>query len=430
MLLKSALAVELDPPVVRRLDLRVEEGRITGAGRHLARKRHEEVVDLGGKVVMPGLVCAHTHLYSSLARGMPGPARRPRSFPQILERVWWKLDRALDEESIYFSALVGAIEAVRCGTTTIVDHHASPGAIVDSLGLVAAALRTVGVRGVLCYEVTDRGGAKERDEGLEANDWFIAATRQHPLLRGLVGAHASFTLTDESLGALSDLASRYSTGIHIHLAEDHCDERDATRRGYRSVVDRLDEHGLLTRRSVLAHGVHLTSREIGLVRKAGAWLVHNPRSNMNNHVGHAPVGRFGPRTALGTDGFPADMFEEARFGQFKVQESPTSGRKRPMTALLQGGQRLVSELFGAPFGRLRPGAVADLVVLDYASPTPMTAGNLFAHVVGGMRSAMVESVIAGGRWVVKDRIVAGIDVADVHRRASKVAARLWERMRG
>jgi len=412
---------------VEKGDVRIREGKIVERGVTLQPQVNETVHDLRGKVVLPGFVCAHTHLYSTLARGMPAPTSPPRNFLEILQKIWWKLDRGLDEQSIYYSALVGGIEAARCGTTTLIDHHASPNFIRGSLSLIREALSKVGVRGVLCYEVTDRGGRAQRDEGLEENEAFL----QQPggeLYRGLVGAHASFTLSEESLRACADLAQRYGTGLHIHVAEDPIDQVDAQQKYGRSVVTRLHSVGALTPRAVLAHGTHLSDEDLALVREHGAWLIHNARSNMNNAVGYAPVEHFGPRSALGTDGFPAAMLEETRLAFFKSRDARTRLTPVNFVRLLQAGNELCSELFGETFGTLAPGAVADLVILDYTAPTPLTSESLPAHALFGMTSAQVESVMAHGEFVVFNRRWLRGDADVVFEEARRVAENLWSRM--
>ncbi|RME00055.1 MAG: chlorohydrolase, partial [Calditrichaeota bacterium] len=216
ILLKNATFTTLHPPRLQLGDVRIAGGKILQIGTDLNAEPREEVVDLHAKLLLPGFVCAHTHLYSSLARGMPPATSPPLNFLEILQKIWWRLDQALDEESIYYSALIGAIEAVQCGTTTLVDHHASPNCIDGSLDILQEALEKVGLRGVLCYEVTDRGGPEKRRAGLAENERFLKKQNSE-LVRGLVGAHASFTLEDETLAACADLAARWNTGIHIHV---------------------------------------------------------------------------------------------------------------------------------------------------------------------------------------------------------------------
>jgi len=430
MLLKGGFLTSLHPPALVRADIRVEGDSIVARGSRLRPKAGEVVEDCRGRLILPGFVCAHTHMYSALSRGMPAPAAPPKSFPEMLGRVWWRLDRALDEEAVYYSAMVGAVEAVKAGTTTIFDHHASPDAIPGSLGIIREAFGVVGVRGVLCYEVTDRGGLRRRDAGLAENDRFLAATRADPQFRGLVGAHASFTLRDSSLAALGDLARYHNVGVHIHAAEAEDDELRTKRVHGCGIVDRLERHGLLNERAVLAHGVHLSARDIARVTEAGAWLVHNPRSNMNNAVGHAPIERSGERAALGTDGWPADMLAELRFAHFREREHLGLRRAFPAASLLQGGQSLASEVFGVPIGPLSPGSAADLVVCDYVAPTPLTAANLPAHLLAGVQPSMMTGVMAAGRWVCRNGVPVNIDVDAVYSRARQLAARVWRRMRG
>ncbi len=480
-LLKSANIVTFDPPAVARADLRVAAGRIVERRAELDERQDEEVIDLDGKLIMPGMVCAHTHLYSALARGMPAPARPPVSFKEILELVWWRLDRALDEETIYWSAMAGALDAARAGTTCLFDHHASPSHIGGSLQIVREAIEKAGLRAVLCYEVTDRGGTRERDHGVGENRAFLRWVRHStahasqttpPLFRAMVGAHASFTLSDESLDACAALMQEFDAGLHIHVAEDRCDVEDARSRYGVGVVERLAKHGALNGRTILAHGIHLSDEDIEIARAAGVWFGHNPRSNMNNQVGYAPISKFGDRVALGTDGIGADMFEEARFAFFKgrdgtglgarasrPQEDVTNqvmraGRPRSQASrsqasrsqasrsqasrsqalgaddwlrVLANNHRLASEAFEVDFGALSPGSAADLIVLDYRSPTPLTAENLAWHLAFGMDSTFVESVMANGRFVIRNRRSA-LDDEDLYERARTASEKLWKEL--
>lgn len=450
MLLKNGTLAILSPSSVERVDIRVKDGSVTTKAKSLRPLKGEKVIDLAGKFIMPGMVNAHTHLYSALARGMSGPKQSPKNFVDILKKVWWKLDESLDEESIYYTALVGSIEAVKYGTTTLIDHHASPNCIKGSLDIIKQAMSKVGLRGILCYETTDRGGRKRRDAGLEENERFITKNKSNPHFRGTVGAHASFTLDDDTMQALGSLAVRYDCGVHIHAAEDKADVVDAAQRchperspdafqsvpmqfiGRRmsdaSIVARLEHFGVVTKKSILAHGVHLSKSELRTIELAGGWLVHNPRSNMNNAVGYAPLNWFGTHAALGTDGFPADMFEESKLGFFRNQESKHKVAFTRLPEMLQSGQKLVSSFFGKEFGTLNAGSGADLIVLDYTPPTPLSESNLPGHFLFGMNSRMVVHTMVNGEWRMWNRELVGIDEEKVMREATKAAKKLWLRM--
>ncbi len=430
LLLKNATAIVLSPPSIEACDIRIEEGEIIDRAPRLKPKRDDDVVDLKGWIVMPGFVCSHTHLYSALSRGMPSPKSSPRNFVEILEKVWWKLDESLDEESIYYSALAGAIESVKLGTTTLIDHHASPNFISGSLDLIKHAMCQVGLRGILCYETTDRGGRKRRDHGLEENERFVTENASNAHFRGTVGAHASFTLSNESLALLGELAKLYDCGVHIHVAEDKADVLDSEKNHKKDIVDRLRTFGVLRNKSILVHGVHLTQKQLSVVEKAGAWMVHNPRSNMNNAVGYAPLSWYGAHSALGTDGFPSDMFEEAKFGYFRNAESDYRAEFSRIPTMLQNGQRLASQFFDKPFGKLEKGNSADLIVLEYAPPTPLTPRNLQGHFLFGMNATMIRHVVVNGNWIVWNNKLIGIDEDAVMRKAAAVAKKLWGRMHG
>jgi putative selenium metabolism protein SsnA len=424
MLLQGATVATLDPPLVERADLRVEGDRIVERGPSLGARAGEEAVDLSGAVVLPGLVNGHTHLYSALARGMPGPRVPPRNFLEVLERVWWRLDRALDAESVYLSGLVGAIEAALSGTTLLIDHHASPSYIRGSLDTLRQAIEEVGLRSALCYEVTDRNGTEGRDLGLAENEAFQSV--QSPLTRGMIGGHASFTLSPESLDRLRDLGQRTGGAVHIHAAEDAIDLFDCQARYGIGLLQRLDAHGLLAR-TLLAHCVHLTEAEVAEAHAHGCWIAHNPRSNMNNAVGYAPTAAL-KRAALGTDGIDGDMLAETRAAFLKMRDAGRADAMPAALELLAGGHRLAAALFGLPFGKLDGGAPADLVALDYAPPTPLHTDNLGGHLLFGVDRSHVRSVMVAGRWVVRDRRVTGVDAAAAFARARAAAPEVWRRM--
>jgi putative selenium metabolism protein SsnA len=424
LLTGGTVVTSLEPPSVSTRDVLVHEGRVLESD---APPADAEPVDCSGCLVIPGNVVAHHHLYSALARGMPYRLDLPNNFVQILQRIWWRLDRALDAESVWLSAWVGGADALLAGSTTVVDHHASPNAIEGSLDQVASALEQVGARSVLCYEVTDRDGPERAAAGLEEHRRF--AERKHPLSSQLVGAHASFTLSEETLASCVELANELGTGIHVHVAEDAADERDALARFGRRVVERLADAGALSDRSVLAHCVHIDEREASLIHGSGTWVAHNPRSNMNNRVGQAPVAALGNRLTLGTDGFDGDLFAESRVAYLRARESDPSVGPEWAVARVAASGRLAAAATGEPLlGRIEPGAPADLVVLAYDPPTPITSSNLGGHWVFGMSARDVRDVLVNGEFVVRERRLTRTDDRELRGRSREVAERLWQRM--
>ena len=431
LLTGGTVVASLDPARVTDADVLVEGGRVAAVGGSsdgAAVRR-----DCSGCFVVPGNVCAHTHLYSALARGMPYALDPPSNFVEILQRVWWRLDRALDEDGIRASALVGGMEALLSGTTTLIDHHASPNAIDGSLDVIAESLDALGVRSVLCYETSDRDGPERARAGVDENRRFLDRVRreQPALARGLVGAHASFTLCDETLAACAEVAAGHAVGLHVHAAEDVADERDAGALYGLRVAIRLARAGALGERTLLAHGVHLDDDEIDLVRQAGVTVAHNARSNMNNSIGRARVGALGERVALGTDGIGSDMFEESRTAYFRLREDDgATGAGWPL-ARLREGARLAGRAFGEPqLGVLELGAPADLVVLDYAAPTPLHDASLAGHWVFALSSRNVRDVMVAGEWAVLDRRLTRVDQDRLAAEARREAERLWQRLDG
>jgi putative selenium metabolism protein SsnA len=362
---------------------------------------------------------------------MPYDLEPPEDFVQILQRVWWRLDRALDEDTIRASALVGGMEALLSGTTTLVDHHASPNAIDGSLDVVAEALGELGVRSVLCYETSDRDGPERARAGVAENRRFVQRVRDErlALTRGMVGAHASFTLSDDTLEACADAARAHGVGVHVHAAEDAADERDAVARHGRSVVARLARAGALDERTLLAHGVHLDDAEIALVHEAHASLAHNARSNMNNSIGRARLDALGARVALGTDGIGADMFEESRAAYFRLREDGAGAAPDWALERLAEGAHLAGRAFDEPgLGRIEAGAPADLVVLDYSAPAPLRARSFPGHWIFGLSARWVRDVMVAGEWVVLDRRLVRADQRELAADALSQAERLWKRL--
>jgi len=393
-----------------------------------------ERLDARGQYVMPGNLCAHTHFYGAFARGMAIPGDPPKDFPEILERLWWKLDKALTLEDVRYSALVCLVDAVKHGTTTLIDHHASPNAIDGSLDVIAEAVEQAGLRACLCYEVTDRDGPERMRAGIAENVRFAKAqiSNPKPQISATFGLHASLTLSDRSLEACR---AAHDGGFHIHVAEHEADEYDSLKKSNTRVVDRLSRLGILGPQTITAHCVHIDHREAELLKESGTWVTHQPRSNMNNAVGAADIEgllRLGVRVCLGNDGFSNAMWEEwkAAYLLHKVwHRDPRRAGGYTITEMaVQNNAALAGVFFPqAPLGVLAPGAYADLIFVDYHPTTPLTAGNLPWHILFGFEPSAVTTTICGGRVLMKDRQLLTLDEAAITARSRELARKCWER---
>jgi putative selenium metabolism protein SsnA len=420
--------------------VRVEEGVISAVGDTESLRAaypDDEVVDARGQLVMPGNICAHTHFYGAFARGMAIPGDPPRDFPEILGKLWWKLDRALLEEDVKYSALVCLVDAIKHGTTTLIDHHASPSAIAGSLDQIAEAVTEAGLRASLCYEVTDRNGPEEAQAGIEENVRFLRAAQEDtdPLLAASFGLHASLTLSDETLAHCVSAAQGLDTGFHIHAAEGISDEEDSLRKSGKRVVERLHDAGILGPKSILVHCVHVDAWEMELLRDTGTWVTHQPRSNMNNAVGVAPVEtmlRGGVKVGLGNDGFSNNMWAEWKAAYLVHKLWHGDPRRMGGYDVMQmavGNNASLARVFwpNRPTGEISPGAHADLMLVDYHPFTELTAGNLPWHILFGFEADAVTATMCAGRWLMRERRLLTLDEADIAARARELSAKVWER---
>jgi putative selenium metabolism protein SsnA len=397
-----------------------------------ARYPTAERLDARGQLIMPGLINAHTHFYGAYARGMAIPGEAPRDFPQILRRLWWMLDKALDADAVRMSALVCLVDAVRHGVTTLFDHHASPNAIDGSLDGVAGAVETAGVRAVLCYEVSDRDGAAKAEAGIAENLRFMRSPHGGRL-RGTFGLHASLSLGNGTLERVASLLNA-DEGVHIHVAEHEADEEDSLRQYNLRVVERLASFGLLRPQTLLAHCVHVDERERALIGEHGAWVTHQARSNMNNAVGALAFDTFmreGVRVCLGSDGFTGSMWSEWKDAYFLHKAAHRDPRLANGADIAQAGAwhnaALASQFFGRTIGALAVGAAADIILVDYQPYTPLTAGNLPWHIIFGFEPSMVTTTICDGRVLMRDRQLLTLDAAAIAREAMAVGAGVWAR---
>lgn len=425
-------------PLVEGGCVAIEDGLIAAVGPTCDLRQNypdARFIDAHGRLIMPGLINTHMHLYSTFARGMALKDDAPDNFVRILERLWWRLDKVLTLEDVYLSAMVAMIDCVRNGTTTIFDHHSSPGAIAGSLFRIADAAHQTGLRSCLCYEVTDREGPEVTDFSIEENRAFLQHCRESgdSLLRGLFGLHASFTVGDKTMARCAEAAAELDSGFHIHVAEAASDQAQCQLEHRKRVVHRLHDFGILGSRTVAAHCVHVDSSEIDRLQATQTNVIHNPESNMGNAVGCAPVLGMvhrGVRVGLGSDGYTCDMFESLKVANMLQKHhagEPSVGWAEPPAMLFSENSRIASKCFGRSVGKLIPGALADVIVVDYDPPTPMRDANIDGHILFGVSGRSVETSIIGGRLVMQDRKLLAVDEAEIMARARLAAAGLWQR---
>jgi len=402
----------------------------------IAKYPDAELLDAKGQYVMPGNICAHTHFFGAYARGMGIPGTPPKDFPEILNRLWWPLDMALDEESVRYSALVMLVDAIKHGTTTLIDHHASPNFIDGSLDVIAGAVDKSGLRAVLCYEVTDRNGEDGAKAGIRENVRFLESNgvKSNSRLAGTFGLHAALSIGDITMQACRDAAPQ-GTGFHIHVAEHEADEYDSLQNYGMRVVDRLQKFDILGSDSIVAHAIHIDAREAAILADSGTWVTHQARSNMNNGVGAAQVEsllRLGVPVCLGTDGFSSTMWDEWKTVYLLhkiVSRDPRRMNGMDVSQMgIYNNAALAGKFFPkAPLGVLEPGAHADIIFVDYHPHTPLNAGNLPWQILFGFNESMVTTTIAAGNVLYKDGELLTLDEAKIAAEARALAPSVWER---
>lgn len=407
-----------------------------------------QYVDAGGGLIMPGFLCAHTHFYGAFARGMAIPGEPPRNFLEILERLWWRLDKLLTLEDTRASAEMFLADAIRHGTTCVIDHHASPNAVDGSLDVIADAVEQAGMRACLAYEVSDRDGPAVIEAGIRENERFIRSLRSErrqqaeaSMIAASYGLHASFTLSPATLERCAAGGAELGVGFHIHVAEDVSDENDSINRYGVRTVDRLEAARILGPRSIAAHCVHVNGGEIRRLAVTRSNSVHNPRSNMNNAVGRAPVEemiRAGVNVGLGNDGFSMNMMQEMKAAYLMHKLALADPSAMPADLVLDIAFRRNAQIMNAvfspfcpdfaPVGELSAGAAADLALLDYYPPTPMIAENFPWHLIFGIDAQHVNSTMVAGRWLMRNRELLALDEERIHAHTRELAEALWKRM--
>ncbi len=413
----------------------VEGEKIVALGEAAELKRRfpeAQAVDCSGKLILPGFICAHHHFYSTMARGMSIPGEPAANFVEILERLWWKVDRALDEEDITLSAQIPLVECIRNGVTTVIDHHASPSFRDGSLDLIESAVRQAGLRASLCYEVSDRnvmGG------GVAENERFIEKVgRGDGQIAAMMGLHASFTLSDATLEQCVDIARQAGVGCHIHVAEDAADRADSLAKYNLPTVFRLEKLGAAGEKSIFVHCVHVDEAEMELLYATKTSVVHNPESNMNNAVGVTPLLKLlgkGVLVGLGTDGMNSDMLAQMRCAYLLHRLANRDPRVAFLEApqlLLQNNATIAKRQFGLQLGELAEGLPADLAIFDYQPPTPLSEANFLGHLIFGLVDAVVDTTVCKGKILMQGKRVLSLDEQRIAARSREMAPAMWARL--
>ena len=392
-------------------------------------------VDARGGLIMPGLINLHHHAYYTLARGLTPRPGAGKGLPALLEGRWWRLDRAMNLEDVYHGAAAAFLECVRSGVTTVFDHHASYGAVTGSLSEISRAADELGLRACLCYEVSDREGESKCRAAIQENVDFIreASRRGDGMRCGMMGMHAGFTLSDRTLEACME-ALPATSGCHIHVAECLEDTTHSLQTYGKSVVRRLRERGVLGRKTLAAHCIHLNWEDVQILRETDTAVIHCPRSNMCNAAGAADVTEYSRARVglgLGTDGEAADMLGELAAASALCRHSsqnPDAGFEELPRALFTSNAAFANRFFETPLGVLNPGAAGDVIVLDYRPPTPLTAENLDLHLLAAAGTARVSTTAAAGKLLMEYGVLLCADEEKLLDGARKQAADLWRRV--
>lgn len=416
----------------------VENDKIKEVGEYQKLKEKyssAQLIDAKGKVIMPGFLDTHEHIYSAFARGSRLPFSPPQNFLQVLEGTWWKLDSNLLLENTFYSAIMTYLECIRNGITFVSDHHASYKAVKGSLFEIARAAKLLSIRTCLAYEISDREGKEKRNAAIEENMEFLDFLKNNPsnMQKGMVGLHASFTLSDETL-KLCQKENKYEAGYHVHIAEGEYDEIHCQENYGTSVVKRLSEYGILNKKSVAGHCIHISEEDRKLLKRNGIMVVHNPESNMGNAVGAPDVFALleeGIVTGLGTDGYTHDMLESLKVAnilQKHQHKMPDRGFLEACTLLFENNAKIGTSIVGETVGELKQGALADIIIMDYIPATPMNENNLDGHIMFGMSGAMTDTTMVNGKVLMQNKTMIEIDEQELKRQCRESAKELWSRL--
>jgi putative selenium metabolism protein SsnA len=440
LLIGNGKVITRDPisPIIENGCVAVEDNKIIEVGTTSDLKGKypaARFIDAKGKLIMPGFINTHMHYYSTFARGMANDSPPAMKFSDILKGLWWRLDKVLTLEDVYYSAIIPMIDQVRNGVTTVFDHHASPYAIPGSLFKIAEAAEKMGIRSNLCYETSDRDGEKIINEGIKENIDFIkhCNSKKDDMLKGMFGLHASMTISEKTLDkCLSEMAG-LDAGFHVHSAEGIEDLQDAQQKYGTGVVERWYKTGVLSDKTIAVHCIHINEAEMDMLKEKDAMVVHNPESNMGNAVGASPILEMykkGILLGLGTDGYTADITESYKVANIIHKhvkgDSKVAWGEVP-TMLFENNKKITERFIDGEVGILKAGALADVIVVDYNPPTPINENNINGHLLFGINGRHVDTTIINGKVMMENRQLAYIDEEQLMARSRELAAEVWKR---
>lgn len=396
-----------------------------------------EFIDAKGKVIMPAFINMHEHIYSAFARGLSINGYNPDGFLDILDGMWWTIDRNLDNELTRLSAVSTYMDCIKNGVTTIFDHHASFGEIPGSLFAIEDAAKELGVRSCLCYEISDRDGMDKSKASVKENVDYIkhAQADDSDMIAGMMGMHASFTISDETMELIRD-SMPDNTGIHLHVAEGILDLHECLKKYGKRIVDRIYDWNLLGEKSMLAHCIYINSHEMDLIKETDTMVVHNPESNMGNACGCPPTMEIfhkGVLTGLGTDGYTHDMTESYKVANVLHKHhlcDPNAAWGEVPEMLFTNNAKMANRYFKKELGIIKKGAAADVIVVDYIPNTPMNGNNINSHVLFGMTGRCVTDTIANGKVLMRNRELTVIDEEAAWAKVREGAAKLAKKING
>lgn len=416
----------------------VEGAKILEVGETAALKAkypQAEFIDAKGMVIMPAFINAHSHIYSGLARGLSINGHNPTNFFEVLDGMWWNIDRHLTLEDTRRSAYTTYIDSIKTGCTTVFDHHASYCEIEGSLFAIEEVAKELGVRTCLCYEVSDRDGEAKCDAAIQENADFIAhcEKEQDPMVKAMFGGHALFTISDRTFEKMVK-ANNGRTGFHIHVAEGMNDVYDSLQKYGTRSVNRLLNQGILGPKTLLGHCIHVNPAEMDIIKETGTMVVNNPESNMGNAVGCSPILQMiqkGILVGMGTDAYTFDMLESLKVALIIQRHHaclPNVAWCEVTDMLFKNNREICAKYFPDPLGILKAGAAADVIVMDYKPFTPFSGDNIDGHMIFGMTGRQCETTMCNGRLLMKDRQLIGIDEEAVNARTLEVSKKLWGRL--